>query len=321
VATQIYPIGNRHELPASAAMGVVASQQGSPAANLVVLDEAGRVVRTIGEPARYGNAVVSPNGKRIAFEIFTDTDERFAMAEDLERGVRTPLSARGHLADGTAWAPDNDTVYFDSNAGGPWAIFRKAVTGGGEPESLGTPEGSIDTGLLDVSPDGQWVLCYGSTKDGKASLYLRSTAAGQEAWRQWTASSSMEEYGVFSPDSRWIAYTSDASGRVEAYIASLGDGPEVRRWQISSAGGVEPRFSPDGKKLYYRSPSFDWMVVDLTLAPGAVTAGTPTKLFSLPPIELGYMRNVMAIFPNGKEFLNVRSVAETSSMIRVKIGR
>jgi Tol biopolymer transport system component len=120
-----------------------------------------------------------------------------------------------------------------------------------------------------------------------------------------------------------MAYVSDASGQPETYVAPVDGGPAAHRWPISSGGGLEPRFSPDGKVLYYRSPTFDWMAVDVRLARDTVEAGTPRKLFSVPATEFPYLRNMMDVVPDGSGFLTVRpSDAQlSSSFIRVRTGR
>src|SRR5215831_18387545 len=221
VANHIYPTGNRHHLAASASVGgMVASQQSSADVNLVVLDKAGQVTRTLGESARYGNPRVSPNGKRVAFEIFTDTIERLIWVHDIDRGVRTPVSLRGRAADDSAWAPDSETVFFDSNAGKKWEIYRTAATGGSGPESLGNT-GSGDMELLDVSPDGRWVLVAAAVDNNAYDLYLRSVASDASKWTAWAAGPATEDAGSFSPDSHWIAYASDAAGRTQVYIAPV----------------------------------------------------------------------------------------------------
>jgi Tol biopolymer transport system component len=321
VAAPIFTIGNGHHLPAYACVGgMVAFQIGSAENNLVVLDQGGQVTRTVGTPDRYGNMAASPNGKRVAFEIFTDTPEKLIWVEDLERGVRTPVSQREKAADSPAWSADGETVYFDSNATGKWEAYRKAVTGGGSPENLGSPGEVKDVAVLDLSPDGHWLLASGLNGENRYDLYLRSLdAAGK--WTAWASSPANEASGAFSPDSRWIVYTSDDSGRSEVYVAPVEGGPAAHRWPISSAGGFEPRFSADGKTIYYRSAAFDWTAVEVRLDPGKVDAGTPKKLFPMPAIDLPYLRNLMALLPGGSGFMTIHPPSTKPTSIRVRTGK
>jgi len=321
VATGVYPLGSQHELPASAGTpGMIAFQHTSADSRLVFVDHAGRPMSEVSETGRYANVRIAPGGTQLAFEVFSDSEERLIWVEDLERGVRTPASFREKMADSVAWSPDGRTVYFDSNANGTWEAYRKTVTGGGEPERLGLPDGASEVVVLDVSSDGRWLLGapqFSATRYD-LSLYALDGAGG---WTPWLDSPAQEEYGVFSPDARWIAYTSDASGRVEVYLAPLEGGPSVERLQISSGGGFEPRFSRDGRTLYYRSATFDVMAVDVQLAGGSVHAGTPRELFTIAPIELPYRRNLMDVLPDGSGFITLEPATGDQLSVRIRTGR
>ena len=93
---------------------------------------------------------------------------------------------------------------------------------------------------------------------------------------------------VFSPDGRFLAYQSNESGRTEVYVQSF-PGPGGK-WQISTAGGVEPHWRADGKELYYRAPDQKLMAVDDPDREAAVTAGTPQPLFQ-GRFDMGVARN------------------------------
>jgi eukaryotic-like serine/threonine-protein kinase len=321
VAAPILTIGTEHQLPASVSIrGTVAFQTGLAESNLVVLDHAGRVIRTVGAPGRYGNVAVSPDGKRIAFEIFSDTAEKIIWVEDIERGVRTPVSQREKMSDSPAWSADSETVYFDSNTNGVWEAYRKVVTGGGPPENLGSPKNANDVSVLDLSPDGHWLLTNAHADENRYDLYLRSLD-GAGKWTPWAVGPANKRAGAFSPDSRWIAYTSDDSGSVEVYVAPVEGGPTARRLPISSGGGFEPRFSTDGKTIYYRSAAFAWTAVEVQLNAGKVEAGTPKTLFLMPPIDLPFLRNLMAILPGGSGFMTIHPTSAKGTSIRVRTGK
>ena len=318
VSAPIYAIGGQHHLAASAVRGMVAFQIGSTEHNLVALDNSGRVVRTVGAPDGYSNIAVSPNGKRVAFELINDQPERVIWVQDLDRGVRTPMSQRGKLSDSSAWSADSETLYFDSNASGKMEVYRKVVTGG-EPENLGAPTAAQDVAVLDVSPDGHWLLAS-PLIENRYGLYLRSLGPGGD-WRAWAFGQTRGfPTGSFSPDSHWIVYTSDDSGRVEAYLAPVDGGPPTHRWPISSGGGFEPRFSADGKTIYYRSAAFEWTAVDVRLEPGKVEAGPPKTLFPMPRIDLLYLRNLMTFLPKGSGYMTIHPTSTRAMSIRVRTG-
>ena len=263
---------------------------------------------------------MSPDGKRVAFEIFTDRSEKLIWIEDLERGVRTPVSLHEKMSDSSAWSADGETIYFDSNATGKWEAYRKAVTGGAAPENLGSPSDAVDTAVLDLSPNGRWLLTSCLTGENRYDLYLRSLdAAGK--WTPWVFGPANERAGAFSPDSRWIVYTSDDSGRVEVYVAPVEGGPAAHRWPISSGGGFEPQFSADGKTIYYRSAAFAWTAVDVRFDAGKVNAGTPKTLFPMPPLDLPYLRNLMAVLQGGSGFMTIHPPSTKAMSIRVRTGK
>ncbi len=96
-----------------------------------------------------------------------------------------------------------------------------------------------------------------------------------------------EAWGVFSPDGRWVAYQSNESGRFEIYVrpfhppgakdSELTSG--ATQWQVSTAGGVEPMWQPDGKEIDYIDPSGAMMAAPITVSGTTFTAGTPVRLF------------------------------------------
>jgi Tol biopolymer transport system component len=88
-----------------------------------------------------------------------------------------------------------------------------------------------------------------------------------------------ETQGQFSPDVRWLAYTSNESGRDEVYVRPFPDAGG--KWQVSTSGGSQPRWRPDGKELFYVAVDAKLMAVPIAVAPQgrAVTAGAPVGLF------------------------------------------
>jgi hypothetical protein len=86
--------------------------------------------------------------------------------------------------------------------------------------------------------------------------------------------------GQFSPDGRWLTYASNESGRYEIYVQTF---PETGgKWQISVAGGLQPRWRRDGQELFYLAPDNRLMAAPIRVAPGtkALEAGAPVPLFT-----------------------------------------
>jgi Tol biopolymer transport system component len=112
-----------------------------------------------------------------------------------------------------------------------------------------------------------------------------------------------ESSGRFSPDGRWIAYTSDESGSDEIYIrefssgSAQGSGDIEDKWLISKRGGTDPRWRGDGKELFYMASDGKLMSVDISAKP-IFKAGSPRPLFQLPPGVLGF-----EVTADGRRFL------------------
>ena len=96
-----------------------------------------------------------------------------------------------------------------------------------------------------------------------------------------------ERNAQFSPDGRWVAYESNESGRREIYIrpfaapaaSGVAANPSAGQWQVSTAGGIYPRWRHDGKELYYIGPSGEMMAVPITATGTTLEPGAPAALF------------------------------------------
>ena len=106
------------------------------------------------------------------------------------------------------------------------------------------------------------------------------------------------------PNPRWVAYTSDESGRYEIYVQSF---PEPKRkWQISMGGGMFPEWGAGGQELFYLAPNGKLMSVKLKVGADSVEPSAPRELFSV--AGSGYQ-----VAPDGKRFPGARAQGERSA--------
>ena len=117
-----------------------------------------------------------------------------------------------------------------------------------------------------------------------------------------------ELQGQFSPDGRWVAYQSNESGRFDIYVRPF-PGPGGQ-WQVSTAGGVSPRWRADGKELFYLAPDGNLVAVPIVAHETTFEAGTPISLFHMRIVNYGTgtvsaLRPQSDVAPDGRFLVNV----------------
>ena len=155
----------------------------------------------------------------------------------------------------------------------------------------------------DWSADGRFVMYMEVSQATLTDLWVRPLGSDGVA-SAWLATRSTEAWGQFSPDGRWVAYQSDESGRTEIYVRPF-PGPGGQ-WLISDAGGVYPRWSPDGSELYYIAPGGALMAVAIGRDDASVNPAAPVELFR-PSISGGGpgRRQQYDVAPDGRFLVNV----------------
>jgi serine/threonine-protein kinase len=114
-----------------------------------------------------------------------------------------------------------------------------------------------------------------------------------------------EETGpALSPDGRWLAYASNVTGRKEVYVRPFPDA-QNGLWQVSTDGGAEPRWSHDGKDLFYRNGGGQVVAVDVTGAP-TFAAGAHHALFSARAYASNDDNHYYDVTPDDGTFLMLR---------------
>jgi len=190
---------------------------------------------------------------------------------DLARETLTRLTFQGSINQLGAWMPDGKRIAFQSNKEGPANLFWQLADGSGGLERLTISE-SIQT-PNSWSPDGQLLAFIEiDPTTGFDILVLRM---GDRKAQPFLRTQFNESAPRFSPDGRWLAYDSDESGRRESYVHPY-PGPGSK-WQISTEGGTEPVWNPNGRELFYRSGD-KMMAVEIATQPG-FSAGKPKVLF------------------------------------------
>jgi serine/threonine protein kinase len=240
------------------------------------MDRTGKRIGAVGQPAQMVGARLSPDGKKVLLSIFNlarDASDLWLL--DVERGVPSRNTFRpGVSADGI-WSPDGSTIAFQSDNR---MIYRRPANRTGNEELL-LGEG-INNRPLDWSQDGKFIVyeTTGGTTGG--DLWLLPME-GDHKPIPYLQTPFNEGDAQFSPDGHWMAYASNESGQPQVYVQAIP--ASGAKWQISPAGGVQPRWRRDGKELFYISADQKLMSVPVKSGAG-FEAGTPQPLFELDPV-------------------------------------
>jgi eukaryotic-like serine/threonine-protein kinase len=231
---------------------------------------------------------------------------------DLKRNLRTRFTFNPADEDDPVWSPDGKNLYYDSAQSGTYNIYRKATDGSGKEELLlDTPQVKYTTG---ISPDGRYLIFESVDANNKSQYDLSVLPlVGDHTPIPFAHTEYSERMGSFSPDGKWIAYTSSESGRTEVYVAPFP--PTGAKFQVSSGGGGSPKWRGDGKELFYYSDDGHIVAVEITLGAGSVQIGASKPLFEVHATNALYAFDVTR---DGQRFLVMeRPVAGTNSLTLV----
>jgi len=270
---------------------------------LVWVDRHGRETQTVASADGWRDIALSLRGLHVAVQrIVPDANDLWTI--DLVRGVPSRFTFSPDVDNDPVWSPDGTTIAFSSTRDDVPGIYQKPASGPGDDTLLFTNHAPVHPSAW--SPDGRFLL-FEQTSAASASDIWVLPVHGDHSPHPYLATSFSEEDGCFSPNGKWVAYTSDESGRNEVYVQSFPDPHE--KLQISSGGGVSPRWAPSGRELYFLSIDRRLMAVNVTLK-NSLQAATPTPLFNT-SVDLG--ANRYAPDYDGRRFLLNVGAAESSA--------
>ena len=247
---------------------------------LTWVDRSGRPVGVVGAPEfSDGSLDVSPDGQRLAVSkpVRGGEAENDIWLIDLATGRATPLTD-DHAGDyDPTWSPDGNYIVFNSGRLGGQSLFMRASDGSGVDMPLAKFENSESSRFTVASWSRAGVLIFNVlNKNGDTDLWTLAMS-GDRTRRVFVSSKQNELNGTFSPDGRWVAYQSNASGRYEIIVRPF---PAKDRAQtISRDGGRYPRWRGDGQELFFVSPSGTMMAAGFDPTNGG-SQGVPQALFA-----------------------------------------
>ncbi|HEY0701558.1 MAG TPA: protein kinase [Candidatus Acidoferrales bacterium] len=277
--------------------GLLVAQSGPAAAlsQMQWFDRTGKAVGVVGQPEVLANVSLSPDGKSVVTDKTDQANENTDVwIFDLGSAGVKRMTFDPSIDGSPVWGPDAKQLVFASARGHDFDLYLKNTDGGQEEKSTGHDAGHDDYPT-------SW------SRDGKNILYVRAgevwSMSMPEMKRQlFLKSAGSVKNGQFSPDGKWVAYSSNETGKWEVYVTSFPDAKG--KWQISTTGGSQPRWRGDGKELFYLAPDEKMMAVPITLG-ATVDAGAPVALFAASPRDLLATSEMQAfdVTKDGQRFL------------------
>jgi Tol biopolymer transport system component len=291
----------------SASRNVLAYQTRSAEATnqMVWFDRKGKKLGSVGEVGAYTNPAISPDGTKLAVGFMgTNTNARDVWVYDLKRGTGSPLTfdPAGFLD--PVWSSDGSSIMFLSEHNGKITLYRKAATGLGSASPIYEFNPGI-IGLNDVSADGRYAEVLGT---GHAFSLELVSLFGERKISPYVGGTFSALQGRFSPDGRYVAYSSNETGKYEVSVQTFPE--QLGKWQVSNSGGTQPMWRHDGKELFYLRPDNTLMSVEVKTVAGKFQVGTPKPLFQV-QLASGITRNQYAVTLDGQRFLMIVSAGET----------
>jgi serine/threonine-protein kinase len=266
---------------------------------LAWVDRQGRETPLAAPTRPYAQPRVSPDGSRVAVVVDGDIS-----VWDNVRSTLTRLTFDASEEVSPLWTADGTRIAFASRDKG---IFWKASDGTDESQRL------LDS--LRARPSA-WALDGTLLYDDLNDIWRLSMAGTPKAERL-LATNFVETRPALSPDGRWLAYESNESGQFEIYVRPF---PDISRgrWLVSTSGGVDPLWAPDGHALFYRAPSAGLqnqrlMSVTVESKDASFVAHAPESLFSDTGINVASDARNYDVAPDGERFLFAKASVRASN--------
>ena len=264
---------------------------------LLWIDRAGRSTPAIDTTDAFVFPSISPDGRSIAASLHpVGGASHDVWIYDIDRGTRSRLTTVSHN-NTPVWTPDGTRVVFASQQEGSDDIYWRAIDGTAEAEPLL------------IADDTQYPTSW--HPDGSVLMYeTRDAATGRDLWllgtdgdaRPWLVTPANEWGATFSPDGRFVAYVSDESGEAEVYVSSYPVASS--RTPISTGGGLQPVWSPNGRELFYRS-LYGFSLLAVEVHGGAdLSVGRPNELFERRFFRGNDIAPTFDVSPDGERFLD-----------------
>lgn len=287
----------------------------SDKSQLIWFNREGRRIGEVAFEGDYYRPSISPDGKRIAFEGFNPrTPGRDIWMMELSSGIPIRFTSHSGWDEGPVWSPDSSRIVFSSQRGSYYETFQKAVNSSGKSEILFN-FGS-DNAPNDWSMDGRFIAFWTLDPKTNSDIWILPLE-GDRKPIPLLHSEFNEVEARFSPNGKWIASSSDESGRHEIYVQSFPD--KNNRKRVSNSGGTNPVWRRDGRELFYLAADGNLMSVEVKSA-GLFEVGKIIPLFQTksPRVANQNFEKLYTVTPDGQRFL-VRSREEQENPLAITV--
>jgi Tol biopolymer transport system component len=274
-----------------------------------------RSVSPLLESGYFTNPRLSPDGRRLSITSNTGEGEALVVVP-LNGGPLARLTFDGSVNERAIWSPDGQRIAWVSDRGTIAQVYVRRADGGGDPALLRVTDRRPIYGI-EWPASGGWILLRTDDQAAGHADIIGIRAGGDSVARSFVATPAEELAPALSPNGRWLAYSSDETGRREVFVRPF---PETdrARYQVSSGGGTEPLWSRDGRELFFRGANEQLIAVPI----GSGTEfqpGAPRTLFDASVyLQVPQGRNY-DVGPDGR-FVMVRDDAPPASRIVVVFG-
>ena len=248
---------------------------------LTWFDRSGTGRGVVGEPdGSITQPGLSPDGRRLVMARSTQGQQDIWLL-DGSRASRFTFDTSNDVF--PAWSSDGTRIVYTSRRTGLGGLFQKLTSGAGEDEPLLSTDQNLTT--TGWSRDGRFLMYMSIDPKTNADLWVMPMSEADRKPFLFLKTPFREAYGTFSPDGRWVAYHSNESGRPEVYVrpfvppGTTGTAAAGGQWQVSTTGGIHPKWRADGKELYYLNPDGAMMAASITVNAAIVEPGSPVMLF------------------------------------------
>ena len=313
--------GAQFSFSETGSLAYVPGRSGGVNVSIYWMDREGKFTPLRETPGDYRNPAFSPDGKRLALDI-GDAKRRDIWVYEWERDALTRMTFAGEANAYPVWTPDGQRIVYSSREkSGTYNLWWIRADGAGAAQRL--TEDKNPQYALSWRPDGKFLAFHEiNLSTGVDVMTMPIEGDEKSGWKPgepkpFVNSAFTEAEPAFSPDGRWLAYASNESGSYEVYVRPF-PGPGGK-WQVSTGAGTYPKWSRNGKELFYRTVDSKIMVVTYTDSDDSFHADKPQLWSPGQFTERGIGTYNFDLHPDGKRFavLKAPGTEQTTAVNKV----